>query len=201
MDFIPGSSEDFASWRKMMNLDYAIGSVHLVKPENSDDLWFIDGPKQEIYDDGLNKFFDRVIKKAVRTYYHQVNRMIETQEFEIVGHVDKIKMHNQNRYFSEDESWYRDLLLETLGLIKEKELIVEVNTRGMYKKRSDQLFPDGLGLQYISENNIPVIISSDAHRPDELNLLFDYTADRLTALNIKSVQYFNGENWSSVPLV
>ena len=201
MDFIPGFSEDFASWRHNMQLDYAIGSVHLVKTENSDDLWFIDGPKQEIYDKGLNHFFGGDIKKAVRAYYHQMNRMIETQKFEIVGHVDKIKMHNQNRYFTEEEAWYRDLLLETLSLIKEKDLIVELNTRGMYKKRSDALFPDGFGLQYISEHDIQVVITSDAHHPDELNLLFDYAAQHLKEFNIKSVQNFDGKNWLSVPLV
>lgn len=201
MDFIPELSEDFGYWRNRLNLDYAIGSVHLVKPENSEELWFIDGPKRETYDEGLDQFFGGDIRKAVRTYYRQLNQMIESQSFEIAGHVDKIKMHNQNRYFTEDDNWYRDLLLETLGLIKEKDLIVEVNTRGMYKKRSEALFPDTLGLQYISENDIPVIISSDAHHPDELNLLFDFTINRLKAFNIRSVQYLKNKNWTTIPLV
>ncbi len=200
-DFIPGLSDDFDSWRDKLHLDYAIGAVHLVQPENGDGLWFIDGPKKERYDDGLQKYFDNDIKKAVKTYYYQINRMVETQQFEIVGHLDKIKMHNAGRYFSEDEKWYRRLVSETLELIKEKELVVEVNTRGLYRKRSDRLFPDDETLRQIKDFQIPVVISSDAHHPDELNTFMDYAEKRLVEYGIKSVVFFREGTWEEVPLV
>jgi histidinol-phosphatase (PHP family) len=200
MDFIPGISEDFDYWRKQLELDYLIGSVHLVKPENRDELWFIDGPKREIYDAGLQKYFGSDIRKAVKTYYHQLNRMMESQHFEIVGHVDKIKMHNQNRYFTEDESWYRQLVNETLDLIRQKDLVVEVNTRGMYKKRADRLFPDDETLKTLKDLDIPVLISSDAHQPSELNLLFDYAQKRLLNLGFGAVAFFENGNWHERPL-
>jgi len=200
MDFIPGISEDFSFWRKRLTLDYLIGSVHLVKPENSDELWFIDGQKREIYDAGLQKYFGGDIRKAVKTYYHQINRMLESQRFEIVGHVDKIKMHNQYRYFTEDEQWYRQLVGETLELIRQKDLVVEVNTRGMYKKRADRLFPDDETLQMLKAWDIPVLISSDAHQPSELNLLFDYAEKRLLNLGFGAVAFFKNGKWFERPL-
>ncbi|MBN2616058.1 MAG: histidinol-phosphatase [Bacteroidales bacterium] len=201
IDFIPGLSENFDHWYNRLKLDYAIGSVHLVKPDRSEELWFIDGPKKEIYDEGLQNLFGNDIQKAVKTYFRQVNQMVESQEFDIVGHVDKIKMHNQNRYFTEEEKWYRDLILETLHLVKEKDLIVEVNTRGMYKKRAETLFPDGFALQQIATLNIPVLISSDAHLPEELDLLFEYTLGKLKENNIHEVYYFENKNWVALPLV
>ncbi len=200
MDYIPGFSDDFDAWRKKAKLDYAIGSVHMVHPENDSELWFIDGPDRGKYDDGLQKIFGGNIKKAVKAYYYQVNQMIENQPFEIVGHVDKIKMHNQNRYFTEDEHWYRSLIEETLHLIREKNLIVEVNTRGLYKKRSDRLFPDDYALQRILELDIPVLISSDAHKPDELNLLFETTKKRLLEMGFGTVSYFDKGKWKTLPL-
>jgi len=201
MDFIPGFSEDFAVWREKAKLDYAIGSVHMVHPENGTDLWFIDGPESAIYDDGLQKFFGGNIKNAVKTYFHQVNQMIESQHFEIVGHVDKIKMHNRNRYFTEDESWYRNLIEETIRLISENDLIVEVNTRGLYKKRSDRLFPDDYALQLVRELNIPIVISSDAHKPEELNLLFETAERRLLEMGFGAVTFFDHGKWQSIPLL
>jgi len=200
-DFIPGLSDDFDTWRDKLHLDYAIGAVHLVQPENGDGLWFIDGPKKERYDDGLQKYFGNDIKKAVKTYYYQINRMVETQQFEIVGHLDKIKMHNAGRYFSEEEPWYRRLVNESLELIKEKDLVVEVNTRGLYKKRSDRLFPDDETLKQIKAMQIPVLISSDAHLPDELNRFMDYAEKRLVEIGIKSVAFFCEGSWEEVPLV
>jgi len=200
MDFIPGISDDFDFWREKVNLDYAIGSVHLVKPVNSEELWFIDGPKREIYDEGLQKYFGGDIRKAVKSYFHQINQMIDSQHFDIVGHLDKIKMHNQNRYFTEDENWYINLVSETLNLIHEKDLIVEVNTRGLYKKRSDGLFPDDYALKRIRELNIPVLISSDAHQPEELNLLFDVAEKRLLELGFGAVAFFENGKWREWPL-
>ncbi len=200
-DFIPGLSDNFNLWRDKLHLDYAVGAVHLVQPENGDGLWFIDGPKKERYDDGLKKYFGNDIKKAVKTYYYQINRMVETQQFEIVGHLDKIKMHNAGRYFSEEEPWYRQLVNESLELIKEKELVVEVNTRGLYKKRSDKLFPDDETLRQIKNLKIPVLISSDAHLPEELNMLMDYAEKRLVEIGIKSVVFFREGCWEEVPLV
>lgn len=200
MDFIPGMSEDFSFWRKRVQADYLIGSIHLVKPDNSDELWFTDGPDFRTYVEGLEKFFNTNIQKAVKAFYHQTNQMIETQEFEILGHFDKIKMHNQNRFFKEEEKWYRNLVDETLELVKSKGLIVEVNTRGLYKKRSDSLFPDNYALQQVKNLAIPIIISSDAHLPEELNLLFDYAESRLIEFGFGEVFYFENNHWSARPL-
>ncbi len=195
MDYIPNMSTDFDYWKKRCQTDYLIGSVHLVKPLGNSELWFTDGPKHETYDQGLNDFFGGDIKKAVRTYYHQMNEMIDTQKFDIVGHVDKIKMHNKDRYFKEDEPWYQNLVDECLSLIKEKDLIVEVNTRGIYKKRYPGLFPDGIALQKVKDLNIPVIISSDAHSPEELNLGFHNAISKLKETGFTEVMKFANGEW------
>ncbi|HEY9115910.1 MAG TPA: histidinol-phosphatase [Bacteroidales bacterium] len=200
MDFIPGMSEDFNFWRKEVQADYLIGSIHLVKPDFGEELWFTDGPDYRTYDEGLNLFFEGNIQKAVAPFYHQTNRMIESQQFEILGHFDKIKMHNRSRFFTEDEKWYRRLVDETLALVKLKNLIVEVNTRGLYKKRSDSLFPDNYALQRIKELNIPVIISSDAHLSEELKMLFDFAENRLKALGFKEVMSFEKGEWNAVKI-
>jgi histidinol-phosphatase (PHP family) len=200
MDFIPGVSEDFDYWRNRCKVDYLIGSVHLVKPWGYDLLWFTDGPDPKIYDHGIDHFFDGDIKKAVKAFYYQTNEMIESQEFDIIGHFDKVKMHNQNRYFTEDEVWYRKLVDETIELIKQRGLIVEVNTRGLYKKRSGSLFPDGYALKRVQESGIPVIISSDAHEPKELNGLFSYAEQKLIDYGFKETMFFEQGQWISNPI-
>ncbi len=199
MDFIPDISDDFTYWKNKCKTDYLIGSVHLVKPGSKsfrdNELWFTDGPKHETYDRGLEKFFDGDIRKAVTTFYYQTNQMIETQDFDVLGHMDKIKMHNQDRFFTEDETWYQNLVDECLELVKQKGLIVEVNTRGIYKKRSVCLFPDGLTLQKVKHHNIPIILSSDAHQPNELNLGFTDAISKLSEMGFKEVMYFDDGVW------
>jgi len=200
IDYIPGISEDFSQLRTQYSLDYTIGSVHLVRPADREGLWFIDGPLQEIYDSGLKDLFDGDARKAVATYYHYVNRMIESQRPTIIGHMDKIKMHNKGRYFTEDEPWYILLAEETLDTIQETGGIVEVNTRGIYKKRSDELYPGKRILQSVKDRKIPVTISTDAHRPDELTAYFDETVKILAEIGFKSVTYLKDGNWEEYPL-
>ena len=198
MDYIPKISTDFDYWRNECKVDYLIGSVHLVAAPDTDKLWFTDGPKYETYDEGLNTLFEGDIRKGVRAYFHQMNEMITTQNFEIVGHVDKIKMHNRDRYFSEDEKWYQDYVDECLDLIREKNLIVEINTRGEYKKRYPGLFPDGIALEKIKSRNIPVIISSDAHKPHEINLGFNEAILKLKEVGFAELVKFESGSWTTI---
>ncbi len=195
MDYIPGMSEDFSKIKAEYNLDYLIGSVHLVKPENRDELWFTDGPDYRTYDKGLNELFGGDIKKAVTTYYHQLNEMIETQHIDIIGHFDKIKMHNRDRFFREDEAWYKALVSETLNLLQDRDIIVEVNTRGIYKQRSETTYPGLDIMKQIKKLRIPVMVNSDAHKPNELDLSFDKGFSLLKEAGINEVVYFKGNGW------
>ena len=199
MDFIPGIVKDFKKTKEELSLDYMIGSVHLVG-NDINKLWFIDGSKIETYDEGLFNYYNGDIKKGVKTFFHQYNEMIETEEFDIVGHFDKIKMHNRDRYFTENEKWYRDLLMETLTLIKEKSLIVEVNTRGIYKKRSEDFYPSTWILPIMCEMNIPVVISSDSHKSEELTLCFKEAEDALKTAGYKETMCFRNGGFEAISL-
>ena len=199
MDFIPRIIKDFKKTKEELGLDYMIGSVHLVG-NDVDRLWFIDGSKVETYDEGLFNYYGGDIKKGVKTFFYQYNEMIETEEFDIVGHFDKIKMHNRDRYFTEEDKWYRDLVLETLTLIKEKSLIVEVNTRGIYKKRSSDFYPATWLLPIMREMNVPVVISSDAHKPEELTLCFKEAEEALKAAGYKETMCFRNGVYEAIGL-
>lgn len=167
-DFIPEMTKPFVYYKETYNLDYIIGGVHLVRPQNDDRIWFIDGSDRQIYDDGLRKLFDNNIKRAVTTFWEQTFEMLETQKMDIIAHFDKIKMHNQDRFFTEDERWYRILAEKALQLIKSHDVIIEINTRGLYKKRCNAFYPATPLLMQARKMDIPVVISSDAHKSEDL---------------------------------
>lgn len=196
MDYIPGISEGFEAKRQEWGLDYLIGSVHLVLNEQKDALWFIDGPSPQIYDDGLNVLFGGDIRKAVGAYFNQIMNMIQNERFEIIGHFDKIKMHNHDRFFREDETWYLDLVRQCIDLIAEKNIIIEINTRGIYKKRSESTFPGNHIIKLANKKGIPLTLSSDAHKIDEIDALFPETIKMLQQLGIKELYFHNTSSWS-----
>jgi histidinol-phosphatase (PHP family) len=201
IDFIPGITLPIKHYRKLYPFDYFIGSVHLVKNEKSGNLWFIDGPDISIYDNGLKGVFGGDTRKAVTAYYLQIQEMIVTQKPDIVGHLDKIKMYNRNRFFSEEESWYVKLVDETLELIASEGCVIEVNTRGVYKKRSETLFPGPEILKKIRLRNIPVTITSDAHKPQELSLGFEEARKVLIELGFGATWVKTSESWREVPFI
>lgn len=207
-DYVPGMLEDFTPLIEQGHLDYTIGSVHLIPrasppaplPRRGDlpttdcaslpspsergrgeaSLWMIDGPHYERYDEGLNRLFGGDIRAGVRAYFHQQNAMLERNRPTILGHPDKIAMHNRSRYFKEDEPWYEELALETLALAHELDIIVEVNTRGIYKGRHPDYYPSRRLIKAMKQWRIPVIVSTDAHAPEDLlrtEGAYEYLAD------------------------
>ncbi|MBR7021942.1 MAG: histidinol-phosphatase [Bacteroidales bacterium] len=223
-DYLTGVSEPFAVTKEKYHLDYLIGGVHLVVdptlrqvqgPEetkvvepvetptqtiNPDEIWFIDGPKWEVYDEGLQKFFDGDIRRAVRRFFEQSNEMIENEPFDIIAHFDKIKMHNRDRYFHEDEPWYRKLALETLDLIREKGLVMEINTRGIYKKRYNGFYPSPWLMEEACKMGVPAIISADAHHFSEITLEFSAAEEALKKAGYRSVANFKDGRWVEVAI-
>lgn len=173
MDYVPGMLEDFTPLIEKGGLEYTIGSIHLIPPQgiiprDENDLWMIDGSRYETYDEGLMRHYHGDIRRGVRAYFYNENAMLERNRPTIVGHPDKIVMHNRDRYFHEDEPWYRDLALETIHLIKELGLICEINTRGIYKGRHADYYPGKWLIEEMKLLGIPVMVSTDAHAPEDL---------------------------------
>lgn len=199
-DFIPHFTKPFSHFIETYHLDYLIGGVHLVQTPVHEQLWFIDGSKQQTYDEGLKVYFQNNIQKAVTAFWEQTFEMIETQPFDIIAHMDKIKMHNQGRFFSEQENWYVDLIQKAIGLIYDKNIIVEINSRGLYKKRCKDFYPSDLILCLIQKKGIPMVISSDAHKPDELDLYYTEAIEKLKHFGIDQIVHFTNTGWKEVKL-
>ena len=196
-DFVPDVTHPFDYFRAHHHFDYLIGGVHLVKPPHGSDLWFIDGSKQEIYDEGLARLFDNNIRKAVTAFWEQTFEMIETQHFDIIAHMDKIKMHNRDRFFHEDEPWYRVLVDHAVSLIKKHNLIVEINLRGLYKKRCNTFYPSPIIIQQLAKADIPVVINSDAHKSEELELFYDEAVKAIRDAGIQQMACLKNGQWTS----
>ncbi|MDR0971493.1 MAG: histidinol-phosphatase [Bacteroidales bacterium] len=190
-DYIPSITKDIREKARLYNLDYIICSVHLVESK-SGGYWFIDGSKQESYDEGLKEYFNGNIKEGVTAFFQQTISMIENVKPDIVGHFDKIKMHNRDRYFLETDSWYKDLVMATIEAMKKNNSICEVNTRGLYKGRSNDYYPLTAWLKIMAKENIRVTISTDAHKKEEVSSLFLECRNHIKDCGYKEVYYFDG---------
>lgn len=147
-------------------LDYIIGSVHFI-PSQSGELVDIDGQ----YDAFRKRMADRFrgdIDYVVDTFFSQTRDMIGSGGFDILGHVDKVGQ-NASCYAPgiEDGQHYRGWMRQLLDLIKEKNLVIELNTKA--RVEHGRFFPGERYLPELVDAGISILVNSDAHFPDKIS--------------------------------
>ncbi len=147
-------------------LDYTIGSVHFVPgPEGYVD---VDG-SFDSFSRKMARYFDNDIRHVVETFYAQSMAMVEAGGFDVIGHLDKIG-HNASlfRVGIEDEPWYKALVDSLIDLVIEKGLVVEINTKAY--EAAGRFFPARRYLRRLIDAGVTLLVNSDAHYPDRVNL-------------------------------
>lgn len=197
VDYIPNliSPADFAEI-----LDYNVGSIHFVDHFDDRTPWEIDGAHSGFLE-GLEKIFQNNIRDAVSRYFELTREMVEKARPSIVGHLDKIKIQNQGgKFYSESDSWYQEAVTRTLNVMQKEGSIIEVNTRGIYQKKSDTTYPGPWILERIHQRQIPVTLSSDAHHPKDIINQFKETAALLLAIGFRKISILKDGSWKPVTL-
>jgi histidinol-phosphatase (PHP family) len=200
IDFFPGSVCPFIDTHGLSDLEYFIGSVHFLGDCEDSGPWTVDGSLPEM-ERGLDCSFQGDIKKAVKKFYQLVEELAVKIEPTIIGHFDLIKKNNDgNRFFHEEESWYQEIVNRTLQRIAETPCIIEVNTGGIVRGKTDDLYPSRWILKEIVNLNIPITINSDAHTVDGLDGYFSETPPILRDLGFSSYKRLSSVGWEDVPL-
>ena len=198
VDYLPGVMGPEHKSIREMNLDYTIGSIHFIDEFSDGTPWEIDGV-HKVFTDGLEKIFDNNIRMAIERYYELTRWMVMLEPPDIVGHLDKIKMQNvEDKFFSEEERWYREAVFKTLKSIANSNRIVEINTRGVYKGATQSAYPSPWILDYMRELKIPVTLNSDAHHPREITAGFKEASQLLTDVGYKKLTVFYNNQWIEV---
>jgi histidinol-phosphatase (PHP family) len=164
-------------------LDYTIGSVHFVGKDSID----------------LTRFYwERLsrdeINHVTRRYWQTLCDMVNSQLFDIAGHLDLVKKFNF--YPTEDMS---DVIADTLDAIADTHMTVELNTAG-WRKDCRACYPTEAILRECFRRNIPVTLSSDAHQAHLVAADFDRGADILARVGYTHVAQFRKRERILVPL-
>jgi histidinol-phosphatase (PHP family) len=196
IDFIPDtiSPADFKN-----HLDYTVGSIHFVEKLPDGTPWEIDG-LHSFFLEGYEKIFRSNIKDTISRYLELTRLMVTSSNPTIIGHIDKIKIQNvDGKFFNETDRWYQDEVMKTLDVIQQHGGIIEVNTRGLYQKKSSTSYPSPWMLEHILKKNIPITLSSDAHHPNDLVNQFSETATILSLIGFKTLTILHKGKWKSYP--
>lgn len=159
-DYAPGRDREIKEILEKYPFDYSIGSVH--------DLgdWSFDYAK---YKAKWEDFDYEGLVKIYQEYYKLLNQAVNTGLFEIIGHLDLIKVFD---YVIKDRVLVLKMVEPVLDSIKKQGAKLEINTNGL-NKPVKELYPALDILKLASYKELDIVFSSDAHRPERVGQHFN----------------------------
>jgi len=162
IDIILGYEVDFMSNDNYMEdyilnskVDYLIGSVHFI------DEWGFDNPAF------LKDYESKNIDKIWSDYFDAIEQMAKSNYFNIVGHLDLIKVF---KFMPKKD--IKLIALNALKQIKKSNMVLEINTAGL-RKPIKEAYPSVGLLELAFELDIEITFSSDAHSVEQVGFSYD----------------------------
>lgn len=177
VDYFPGQEEKIRQMLLDVNydFDYLIGSVHFI------DGWGFDHPEFK------DHFTTRDIDNIYEAYFSLVEQAVNSQLFDIVGHLDLIKVWG-HRPVKQAIQVYAEPVLNS---IKAAGMVIEINSSGL-RKPVGEIYPGREILDMMLSLNIPITLGSDAHHPSQLGAGLAESVDLLRELGYKELVTFSG---------
>ena len=182
IDFVPGAEEGMDHDASALPYDYVIGSVHRVDEEEVDRA-----SDQSIYE----KYETYDLYEA---YYSNVRKAALSGRFEVLGHPDLIKIFR--RFPDRDIT---PILEETADAVAESGVVVDVNAAGL-RKPVGEIYPARDFLAMFHRRSVPIILSSDAHAPDQVAMGYDKSLKLVHDVGYREVVTFKDRERGSLPL-
>jgi len=137
------------------DVDYLIGSVHFI------DKWGFDNPEF------IGGWKEKNVDEIWQAYFEATEAMAKSGKFDIVGHLDLIKVF---KFMPKKE--IRLLAKDALKAIKKSNMVLEINTAGL-RKPIGELYPSKALLEEAYALDIPITFSSDAHAVEQVGNGYD----------------------------
>jgi histidinol-phosphatase (PHP family) len=147
VDWLPGHMDERVLHA---DVDFLIGSVHFL------DTWGFDNPEF------IGEWKSRDVDAVWRDYFEAIEAMVRSGSFDIVGHLDLIKLFGDL-----PTTDIRTLARPTLEAIRDSGMVLEVNTAGL-RKPVAEIYPARPLLEEAFAMSIPITFGSDAHAPDQV---------------------------------
>lgn len=176
VDYLPGKEEAIKRGIAPYPFDYVVGSVHFLGN------WDFTNPQvaQE-----YEKLKDHQIFKLHEEYFQLIEKVAQSNLFDIIGHIDVIKKFG---YLPRQGTRY--LMERVAGLLQEADICVEVNTAGLYAP-AGEFYPGLEFLKICFHKKIPVTLGSDAHRPEDVGRDIKKALELLREVGYREIVLFN----------
>lgn len=180
--------EDGEKWIEELSgkapFDYLIGSVHYLAPG-----WDVDNPKH------LSRFTEGNVGEIWTLYWRLFEKAIRTKLFDFMAHPDLPKKFGHRP--GGDLRKYYEPVIQALA---DTGTAFEINTAGL-RKDVREMYPAREFLEMAFSANVPLLINSDAHHPDEVGADFDKAQSLAYEVGYRETLRFERRQRRTVPLL
>ncbi len=174
IDYFPGQENKIREIIAMYDFDYVIGSVHYLN------TWMFDHP------DYVQEYKKWQLDDLYEEYFRTVRQSINSGLFNIAGHLDLIKIFN----YKIEEKKLLPMVTPILDDIKKQGMVMEINTSGLYRPVKE-IYPSLEIIKMAVKKEVPLTISSDAHRAEDVGRANKLVVALLQDLGIEWVAGFS----------
>ncbi len=153
-------------------VDYLIGSVHFL------DKWGFDNPEF------IGGWQSRDIDNIWQEYFDAIEAMAKTNYFNIVGHLDLIKVF---KYLPKKD--IKSIAQNALKAIKKSNMVIELNGAGL-RKPIKEIYPSKDLLELAYELNISITFSSDAHSVEQVGFGYSKAVELAKEVGYREAIFF-----------
>ncbi len=192
MDYVPGAEDRTAGLLEAHDFDYVVGSVHFIsEAEGAVDMdpftvWDAKDPR-------------RSPEMVWTRYFETVAASAASGLFDIIAHPDLVKYFGPShpeRIPRRDLRFFYEPAAEAFA---EAGVAVEVSTAGL-RKPAAEIYPAPAFLEMCVEAGVPVALSSDAHRPQDVGAGYEQATELLRALGVEEIAVFERRRRRLEPL-
>lgn len=167
-----GWLENLKEFLSNVDYDYLISGNHFLFEDDCNTIFNIHKSLKDV----LEK---EKIKNLISEHFKTIKKSIDSGLFKFIAHLDYVRKMGADFYLTED------FLKEKLSIIqalKNTGTGTEISTKGL--RKINDFYPSEWFLQKIKETDIPIVISDDAHRTEELGFDFAKAEAKLADLKI-----------------
>ena len=179
-----------------LEYDYKIGSVHMTKHQSGGFIVYDNSYETAIrcctqYCGGDSMIY-------AKGYYETVADMPNVLDADIVGHFDLLTKFSElhPEFIDTDSGVYRGYALEALHAVREKMEFFEVNTGAIGRGYRTTPYPAPFILDEMKLLDCKLLISSDCHNKDFLDVGFEDTKKYLKAHGFDTVYYLTASGFA-----
>jgi histidinol-phosphatase (PHP family) len=181
-DFVPGREDRMANLLEAREFDYVVGSVHFLR-EGA-----VDMDDHTVWDPSHP---GRSPEQVWRTYFETVAESARSGLFDIIAHPDLVKYWGPAHPGRRPQGDLRRYYEPTVEAFAEAGVAVEISTAGL-RKPAGEIYPAPAFLSMCLEADVPLALSSDAHRAEDVGADYGRALELLGELGVEELCVFEG---------